>query len=122
MKKIRNTKVIVVIENGDGAYCLNGIWHEVMPGDVRLCPPGTHITSRLHFRCDTIYFDIGAPETVVHHPIFADFPLYFHAGEDFEEDFAKIIHAYNADTLTAPLLQKRIIDGTACAIVETVSC
>ena len=95
--------------DGDGAYCLNGIWHEVMPGDVRLCPPGTHITSRLHFRCDTIYFDIGAPETVVHHPIFADFPLYFHAGEDFEEDFAKIIHAYNADTLTAPLLQSGLL-------------
>lgn len=96
--------------DGDGAYCLNGIWHAVMPGDVRLCPPGTQITSRLHFRCDTVYFDIGATEAAGgHHPLLADLPLYFHAGEDFAEDFEKIICAYHADTLTASLLQSGLL-------------
>lgn len=105
---------------GEGSVIIDGVLHKVHPGDIRFSRPGDLLCSVPHYKCYTIYFDLGESGTVYTNPILSALPKFFHASNAFKEDFAQMVTLFRNASLTSSVMLNSMLLSLICRLFDHV--
>ncbi len=105
---------------GDGSVIIDGEAHSTNPGDIRFSRPGDRLCSVPHYKCYTIYFELGESGTLYTNPILSALPKHFHASNAFKEDFENLVRIFrNPDATSDVRLNAKLLD-IICRLYDLV--